>query len=308
MTIGGVPSMPNIDSSTSLKKLQASETQLEGAYTRVENLLVNNPQMQAELQNSLNQIKDNFSKIIDIRYGVTAQSVVDSLSTAQIDALTAQIADLTTQINTITANINSQTQVVTNLQNQINALNQTIAADQASLNAATSLVTHDLTNALTVMKPGTGAGQDFQNIVINPWLSSVASGNPDVAALQSNINTFLARDSGKIATLRFNGIPLTTYISTNIVSDAQAVPTDLTKLHNDQAQLAPLTQSLHDAQVLLDSFNAQLVAAQAQLADLNSQLQAAQAALNQAIQFFDSLSPVEKNLFQQLYPGVTFPA
>lgn len=307
-SIGGVPAIPEINSSTSAQKLQVTEDQLVAAYNRVENLIATNPKKQTELQTSLNLIAENFNKIVNIKYGLSSQSVVDSLSTDQIDALTAQIAALTDQINVIVDDINTQTQAIANYQNQITILNQKILTDQAGLNNATSVVTQDLSNAWTAMKRTSPAGIDFQNMVINPWLSSVASGNPDVTALQSNINAFLAKDSSQIKAFRISGILLTTYISSNIIGDSHAVPPLLSQLQNDNAQLNVLNQALQTAQNQLDSDNAALAVLQTQLDSLNSQLQAAQTVLNQAIAFFDSLTPDEKTLFRELFPDVTFPA
>jgi predicted nucleic acid-binding Zn-ribbon protein len=305
--IGGVPVMPDINSSTNLRRLQVAEDQLAASFDRVEALIANNPNKLAELQNSINLIKENFSKIISIKYGVSSESVVDSLSSDKIDALIAQITALTNQINSIENDITIKTEAIANYQSQIEVLNQQIITDQANLNAATSKVSSDLSNALVAMKVNSPVGKDFQNMVINPWLSSVASGTPDVVGLQSNIHSFLDKDTALIRTLRINGILLTTYISSNIVNDSNIVVPLLSQLQNDNAQLDALNHSLQVAQAQLDSDKAALLAFQTQLNDLNSQLEIAQAKLNEAITFFNSLTPVEKTLFQELYPDVTFP-
>ena len=134
-----------VDSLTSLQKLQTAENQLVGAYKTVESFLANDPQKLQELKNSVKEIKNNFSKILDIKYGLTAQTIVDRLSPDQVDSLVEQLNDLTNQINAINNEITTKTQAIAQYQNQIalqtdpaqlDILNQALQAAQAQIDNA----------------------------------------------------------------------------------------------------------------------------------------------------------------------------
>ncbi len=78
------------------------------AYKTVENLLASDPQKLQELRIASTRSKIIFSKILDIKYGLTAQAIVDSLSPDQVDSLVTQFNALTSQINSITDEVTAK--------------------------------------------------------------------------------------------------------------------------------------------------------------------------------------------------------
>jgi len=185
-------------SDSDVQRVDVAGVQLFNAYKTAEGLLANDPQKLQELKDSITAIKNNFSQILNIKYGLTAQAVVDSLSPEQVDSLVAQCNALTSQMNSITSEITAKTLAVTQLQNQVT-------------------------------------------------------------------------------------------------------------LETDTTQLDILNQQLQAAQAELDDAKNRLYAVEDRLKDLKDKLDVSQANLAQAVQFFDSLVGNEKALFQELFPGVTFP-
>lgn len=248
--IGGVPSWMNA----------LTPEQMLNAGQRIEDTLQHlyevNQKMRASQgrDNLLRAIENSFSKIIQLKSGVTSQALVDVLSAAQ----------------------------------QVIGLNDDIAAQQAIIDQNLNLPV-DLNFTINFpagsgINPGSFANFNFGGLT--PGVSyGDATLNPDGSTTVnftggdtvSSYNTFLS----------------------HVASD-EAVHPELVPLY--QAISNNLTSAISSYNTLIGAAQNQISNDQALLASLPSST-----LINQYTALYDSLTPTEQELFQELYPGVTFP-
>lgn len=296
----------------------------------VEQLMQKYPGQQAKLQEALNLIKQGFSKIILLKYGV---NVTDFLSKIQdVAALNAQIASVTTQINDLTSQIDAKNALIATKQAQIAANTaqstanlatiSTLDAEIAALAPAAANATNTINGILGLQIPGSlyealtvnGYG-DVYNDLVNAWTAAKTHTPTDV-------NSFLAVVNGELSTAiadiqQNGGVPgslgtLLTWRNALLSAADPLVQTqgkdaERTNLILANASLGAANQALSSEITVLQIQIAPLVAQRTTLnttlAGLNAQLAAAQS----AVTFFNSLTNLEKTLFRELYPEVVFP-
>lgn len=325
-SIGGVPSMPNLDSA-SVKKLALEEEKLLAAQGRVEELIQKNPKQAAKLQESLDLIKQNFSKIMFLKYAINVGEFLDHID--DVAAITAEIAAVTAQINALADEIEAKNDLIADKQAQI-AANQaqentnltridTLDAEILALApAATSAVTTisaflssqspislyaalnangfgdtstNLLNAWNIIKTQSPVGiHDFLTILnheLDPVIE-ILEANGVHTTIIVNMRDRIVAEADPLVQMENKANEQSSLLSANISLEAanQALASEITGL---QLQIAALVTQQTTLNTTLTGLNAQLAAAQS------------------AVTFFNSLSETEKTLFRELYPGVTFP-
>ncbi len=345
MGIGGVPSMPGISSSSSQQKLIIAEQQLQRAYGNVEGLLSKNPKLAAKLQQSLDLIRVNFSRIIEIKYHKTADQVISGvtggLSQGEIDAITAQIATVTSNIQTLTAEIDALPGQLTQAQSDLAAAQATALSYTNALNSPSQTgvyfpsgppLSSHYSNAIITLTniPSVDAFMTsidptltplFHAMVLDPLLNMInvsdfghkKDGTPvtigDVDTIISSLATFQGYVQQNYSTDVYNSVSpfLFTMIDQLVQSRVEMVNSMTFALNTlNDVTIPNLNTTITHIQARIVDAPVELSAAQAQLAALNQQL--ADGTNTAGIAFFNSLTPLEKLLFRALYPTVTFPS
>lgn len=309
---------------------------LDAGVVGIDDVLAKDPQLASVLDGQLNNISQTFSKIMESKYNLNVQQEIANLSPTEVDSLESQIASVQSQINSINnvisglqsqlateqSAVTSDTANVNSVQTQINAQQNTVGSDQATV---TGYIGTNST-AGSIANYSLSIQDDMQNTfygdtLLNNLLTIDAgeklfTGVPTVSQLQglitdtqnfissNNLNSTQLADMNSLISQMQNAIS-----SMNTLSSDQATLSNLQNvtLPAAQQQLSTDQATLYNTETNIINEQDLLTPLDQQLASLQAQLTSAQALVNQAIASFNQLTPIEKTLFQELYPNVSFP-
>lgn len=307
-------------SSVSGPSYAVAESLLLKAIDGLQKLETTNPALVPILKKALELIAASFSQIIKIKYGITAEKEVKNLSPDQVNALNASIAAVTDQINalvetiaTLSQQIAADQSTLATYQSQLANLNSSLTAAQTAVSASQTKVANDVESIQTFI-------QGIEVLNNSPAVQSafVALSSPPIISQLTDLQTAMVsaiNNGGGTATQKTVLIAqVSIYINqaktdvTQLAAD-QATVTNLTnQIASLQASINALTVQISNKQNQLQNSNTQLAALQTQLTSLQGQLQTAQNVLNQAIALYETFTPLEKQIFKELYPNVVFPS
>jgi chromosome segregation ATPase len=301
-------------------------------------LAAKNPAVLKQLQDALSLISNQFSNVIQNKYNESPQTIINNLSPAQVNALKSQITPIQAQINSLTSDLSVQNANLTTQQAALSAASNNVTTLTGQQTALTAQVATDqgVVNGYFGTPP-TGSTPGQNGSILNTVIQNAAIfGNDSDGEYSGAIANFKSAQAAEFAqglqptsndiTTLIGELPADTTAEQNfedqLFNQLATANSAVNNLDNDQASLANVTSQIPAAQAAVTAAQAQVNATMAnitsdtnsintetiQLNGLNAQLAAAEAGFNTGLSFYNALSPLEKNMFKELYPNITFPS
>lgn len=327
MSIGNIGNNSSIPSQIKNQIFNIEEEVLEQSFNVTQNLDAKHP---SSLLNKLLQAEENgYLSVLSQKYGqsvTTISSYVADLSNfpgviaalnSKIDTVNGEISQTTNDIGATNTSIGNVNTDITNTTNDLNTTEANITTVTNLINNAPTINAglQSQIDQLNTDNAGltTTFGDDQTKLAADQArLNMLENENPRPSipqALIDEINSLtqavnvtipgeIAANNGQIATLTSEMIDVPT--EENILAGFQV------QQQQDENQLTSDGNMLASLQSTLGMQQDQLASENAQLAGLTDQLNSSQTVFNQAIAFFDGLTPDEQTFLEQAF-GITPP-